>query len=51
MEKFNNVVNNTEGAKRKINDYRLSRYACYLIFQNDNPKKKSVTLVQIYFAV
>lgn len=40
------------GAKPKeIIDYKLSRYACYLIVQNANPKKKSVALGQTYFAV
>jgi len=32
-------------------DYHLSRYACYLIVQNANPRKKSVALGQTYFAV
>ena len=39
------------GAKRKQVDYELSRYACYLIVQNANPRKKSVALGQTYFAV
>ena len=38
-------------AKRKINDYRLSRYACYLIVQNADPKKEVVALGQTYFAI
>lgn len=38
-------------AKRKQNDYKLSRYACYLIVQNSDPRKKSVALGQTYFAV
>lgn len=37
--------------KRKINDYKLSRYACYLIVQNSNPNKEAVALGQTYFAV
>lgn len=36
---------------KSILDYRLSRYACYLIVQNANPNKKSVTLGQTYIAV
>ena len=32
-------------------DYKLSRYACYLIVQNANPKYKAVALGQTYFAV
>ena len=37
--------------KRETTDYRLSRYACYLIVQNANPRKKSVAFGQTYFAV
>ena len=39
------------GAKRKQVDYELSRYACYLIVQNADSKKKPVALGQTYFAV
>ena len=39
------------GAKRKQKDYKLSRYACYLIVQNADPKKENVALGQTYFAV
>ena len=40
------------GATTKpIIDYRLSRYACYLIVQNANPKLKQVALGQTYFAI
>ena len=39
------------GAKRKQVDYKLSRYACYLIVQNSDPRKKSVALGQTYFAI
>lgn len=39
-------------ATKKIVDYKLSRYACYLIVQNANPiRHKSVALGQTYFAV
>ncbi len=38
-------------AKRKLNDYRLTRYACYLIVQNADSKKEVVALGQTYFAV
>ena len=37
--------------KKSILDYKLSRYACYLIVQNANPNKKSVALGQTYFAI
>lgn len=33
-----------------IEDYKLSRYACYLIVQNADPRKKTVALGQTYFA-
>lgn len=39
------------GAKRKQVDYESSRYACYLIVQNADSKKKPVALGQTYFAV
>ena len=36
---------------RNIEDYKLSRYACYLIVQNSDPRKEVVALGQTYFAV
>ena len=39
------------GAKREQKDYKLSRYACYLIVQNADPRKENVALGQTYFAV
>lgn len=38
-------------AQRKVSDYKLSRYACYLIVQNADPKKDVVALGQTYFAI
>ena len=38
-------------AKRKLKDYKLSRYACYLIVQNSDSRKDVVALGQTYFAV
>lgn len=38
-------------SSKSIIDYRLSRYACYLIVQNANPKLKAVALGQTYFAI
>ena len=40
-----------KGKKELIKDYKLSRYLCYLIVQNGNPKKKMVALGQTYFAI
>ena len=36
---------------RKVQDYKLSRYACYLIVQNCNPRIKIIALAQTYFAI
>lgn len=48
---INKVVSIGSGAGREIEDLILSRYACYLIVMNGDPRKEVVALGQTYFAV
>lgn len=48
---FNKMIELGKNAKRKIVDYKLSRYACYLMVQNADPSKEIVALGQTYFAI
>lgn len=45
------MINIAKGAKRERIDYKLSRYACYLILQNADSSKTVVALGQTYFAI
>lgn len=40
-----------KGGKRNVDDYKLLRYACYLIVQNSDSRKEAVALGQTYFAI
>ena len=54
IEHFANVgklSKRANNAEVEINDYKLSRYACYLIAQNGDSRKKVIALAQTYFAV
>jgi len=45
------MVDLGSGSQRKIADIKLSRYACYLIVMNGDPRKEVIALGQTYFAV
>lgn len=45
------MITLAKGAQREIADVKLSRYACYLIVMNGDPRKEVIALGQTYFAV
>jgi DNA-damage-inducible protein D len=47
----NKLIEHGKGGQRKVVDYKLSRYACYLIVQNGDPRKEIIAIGQTYFAI
>src|SRR3990167_7006119 len=48
---FSKMVEIGSNTVRQVKDYKLDRYACYLIAQNGDPNKQEIALAQTYFAI
>jgi DNA-damage-inducible protein D len=47
----NKTIDMPKGAQKDVPDYLLTRYACYLVAQNGDPRKEEIAFAQSYFAV